>query len=497
MRRAGLYDRGGSILIGLIITLVIVAIAMAATVYLTTGSSMSVLLNNNNLRAYYLAESGARFAMPLIQADLNNGNQDNMNALFGGIQNGSGKKTPTYTLSTGQFTLSVANVNATSATLTSVGSTGGKGGWLQTKRDVVCVISTTPPYPGRSNFSDLNTNWNQSTKLGGAGGLPNPYDKFIVDSKNNGLQYESTGNIKLFDTGGMITFSSSNPMVQDLAQAWQSSGTLSYQLQEKVFVDNSKSNFFMIGLSFRVDEPDTQNPPPPVSFYGISFFRKNNATNITQTPVWWFTLLDSGSPLPKNEFDSLKNDTLYMVFWEYLGYGATGYVNGKKQTCNNWPLNGCYYLLDYSPLTSVATTDGTNLLGDSTILARVIDDTSTGAHRNVISTYIAQSANSSNPYYYPAGTSNDWPPDSQFAPVSTWYEYPSGKQVSQPIIDNSLTPDMYWTTTPPYPSEVGVHVFYDQNGKNGQNGGIKDLITDFGMGMLPDGGSGGQNNQYY
>ncbi len=494
-------NRDGSLLIGLIITLVVIMIAGAAVAYLTSGSTLTGLLKNNNLNAYYLAESGARFAMPLIQEDLNNGNQNNMKALFGG----SLANTPAFTLSTGQFTLSVSNVNSTSATLTSIGITGS--GWLQTKREDVMRIAaaSTPPYQGQSNFSDLNTNWNQTTNLGGILGLPNPMDSFVYDPKNNGLQYESTG-IPWTETGGLLAFSSSNPEVQSLWQAWLAYGNLSYELQEKVTVDNRKSNFFMIGLSFRVDEPDTSISP--TSFYGVSFFRANCAgdggdgdgghiADCDGAPAWWNDLLDSHGA---NEFLKLADGKLYMVFWEYLAVGESRYIGGSYQTCNNWLMgNGCFYLLDYSPLTGVVTPDGQSLLPGSTILVKILDSVSGGAHTNNISVYAAQSASSSAPYYYPVGTSNTWPPGNQFSPVTSWTTNPSGKQTATPLIDNSLTPDMYWPKTPPYPSEIGVNVFYDQNGANGQNGGIKDLITDFGMSPLSGSGSGssGQGIQYY
>ncbi|MDA8086972.1 MAG: hypothetical protein M0Z75_09755 [Nitrospiraceae bacterium] len=487
MKRTDLTDQSGSLLIGLIITLVVITIAGAAVAYLTTGSTLAGLMKNNNLKAYYLAESGARFAMPLIEADLNNGNQNNMKALFGG----SLTNTPTYTVSTGQFTLSVSNVNGTSATLTSIGSAGS--GWLLTKREDIIRIaaSSTPPYQGQSNFSDLNTNWNQTTNLGG----PNlDGGKFIYDSKNNGLQYKNQG-IPQLETGGLLTFSSSNPEVQSLWQTWLAYGSLSYELQEKVTVDNSKSNFFMIGLSFRVNEPATSTTPK--SFYGVSFFRKDD-TKFLQAPLWWWLLQDSKG---QYEFDSLKNGTLYMVFWEYLANGDSGYISGSKQTCYNWLGNGCFYLLDYSPLTTVVTPDGKSLLADSAIVVRVLDIVSGGIHTNNISAYIAQSASSADHYYYPVSSPPppawvpSWPPSSQFAPVSNWYAYPSGKQTASPLIDNSLTPNNYFTNST---SEIGVNVFYDQNGTNGSNGGIKDLITDFGMSILSgSGSSGGQGTQYY
>ena len=476
--------RGGSILIALIITLLVVAIAGAAVFYLTTGSTFTGLLKNNNLKAYYLAESGARFAYPLILADLNDCpkgvcSYTNMKAIFG--SNLTNK--PAYTLSTGQFTLAVSNVTNSTAMLTSTGIVGS--GWMQTKRQVIYRVMGTQ-YPGSPTFSDLSTEWNwgpNTTNLGGSSDMT-----FNYDSKNGGLQGLYTGNTTN-DTGGLLTFSSSNPTVQDLWQAWQDYGNLSYQLQEKIWVDNNSSNFFMIGLSFRVDQSDTSNPPPPVSFYGISYFRKNNSVQSSQIPLWWTNLTDSSGV---NEFDTLKNDKLYMVFWEYLGDGVTDTVRGASRTCNN--TYGCYYLLDYSPLTGVVTTDGTNLLDNSAIVVNVQDVVSGGVHANNISAYAAQSQYPSDPYYYPVGTSTDWPPASQFYPITTWTAYPSGTQTGQPLVDNSLTPDKYYTSST---AEIGVHIFYDVNGNNGKNGGVKDLITDFGSNITSGNGSGGGQVQYY
>lgn len=153
----------GSILIALVVILLVMALAGAATFYLTTSSSYTGLLKNNNLKAYYLAESGARFAGSLIQTDLNNGNQDNMDTLFRGIKNGQGVSSPTYTLSTGQFTLTVSNVTNSSATLASTGVTGS--GLTLTKRQVVYQVEGSA-YEGSPTFSDLNNNppdWNQTS----------------------------------------------------------------------------------------------------------------------------------------------------------------------------------------------------------------------------------------------------------------------------------------------------------------------------------------------
>ena len=59
----------GALLIGLIITITIIALAGAAIVSLTTISTFGEIFANLHSRAYYLAESGGRYAIPRIIAD--------------------------------------------------------------------------------------------------------------------------------------------------------------------------------------------------------------------------------------------------------------------------------------------------------------------------------------------------------------------------------------------------------------------------------------------
>src|SRR4030042_4621461 len=58
----------GALLIGLIITITIIALTGAAIVSLTTISTFEEIFANLHSRAYYLAESGGRYAIPSIKA---------------------------------------------------------------------------------------------------------------------------------------------------------------------------------------------------------------------------------------------------------------------------------------------------------------------------------------------------------------------------------------------------------------------------------------------
>jgi len=62
-------DQRGALLVSLILTLSIVAILGAVMVEMTTTSTLGELFTNRQQRAYYLAESGGRYAIPQILAD--------------------------------------------------------------------------------------------------------------------------------------------------------------------------------------------------------------------------------------------------------------------------------------------------------------------------------------------------------------------------------------------------------------------------------------------
>ncbi|MFC1579635.1 hypothetical protein ACFL4N_01845 [Thermodesulfobacteriota bacterium] len=62
-------DQRGALLVSLILTLTIVAILGAVMIEMTTTSTLGELFANRQQRAYYLAESGGRYAIPQILTD--------------------------------------------------------------------------------------------------------------------------------------------------------------------------------------------------------------------------------------------------------------------------------------------------------------------------------------------------------------------------------------------------------------------------------------------
>ncbi len=366
-------SRRGSILIGLVITLLIMVIAGVATVYLTTGSTYTEILKNNNVKAYYLAESGGRVAYPLIYSDLLNGNQTNMQALFGtNLSN-----TPTYTLSTGTFTLSISNVTSTSALLTSVG-TVNSGSWLQTKRNVVYSVGAVPVSGSGPSNSPSSSFYNQT----------NFNNDWITGPGTTASPGTSTGP----SAGTALMFKGGSGFI---AMNWTAGSVVpsSYDIQLKINVNaqGSHGKFYLLGLSFRLSLDSSNNPQ---NCYGISFFRNDGSAPSS----WPSSLVTALSSIPGSANE-------YIVLWKEI--------------------NGTYSLIDYRQLTQsdgVLNSDGT-LATWSTIIITLNQKIAGGS--NSISSYIA------GPATYPYGTVN-WQ-FSSFTPVS-WHA-----NGTNPIVDSSLT----------------------------------------------------------
>ncbi|MFH1125273.1 MAG: hypothetical protein V1758_16575 [Pseudomonadota bacterium] len=119
-KRANLYlDQRGFLLVGLIITMLIISVLGAALLTFTTTSTFSGLFANRQSRAYYLSESGARYAIPRIQADR--------------VQAVSDLHGKTFTLTNGdRFTLSI-DISASDSTLLASEGIVHQGDWLEAR----------------------------------------------------------------------------------------------------------------------------------------------------------------------------------------------------------------------------------------------------------------------------------------------------------------------------------------------------------------------------
>jgi hypothetical protein len=136
----------GAILIGLIITITIIALAGAAIVSLTTISTFGEIFANLHSRAYYLAESGGRYAIPKIMANPAQAKTD---------LNGK-----TFTFDNGErFILSV-DTTASNITLLESEGVSQAGDWLEARAKVKYRIpqSLVFPYAVFTNTGTLTVN---------------------------------------------------------------------------------------------------------------------------------------------------------------------------------------------------------------------------------------------------------------------------------------------------------------------------------------------------
>jgi Tfp pilus assembly protein PilX len=110
----------GAMLIIIIITMVIVAMLGVGMLYLNTSATYSQLLANNQARAYWLAQSGIEYAVPIII----NANNNQQTTPITGLNN------QTFTLSDGsRFYLRTDNTDAACTIVESTGIVNQNGPW--------------------------------------------------------------------------------------------------------------------------------------------------------------------------------------------------------------------------------------------------------------------------------------------------------------------------------------------------------------------------------
>ncbi len=119
----------GAVLIGLIITMTVVAVLSAALVYFTTTSTFSEFFANRQERAYYIAESGARYAIPQIKADP--------------VQAATDLHGKAFTLINGDKFLLLINTTDPNATYLESEGVVHEGDWLESRARITYKIPKT------------------------------------------------------------------------------------------------------------------------------------------------------------------------------------------------------------------------------------------------------------------------------------------------------------------------------------------------------------------
>lgn len=427
----------GSILVTLIVAMVVLALAGSAMLYFSSTSSYGELLANRQERAFYVAESGANYA--LQQFILNK------------VDNGPFPTATEFTVGNDKFIVKTYNKQTDPTHHLIIESTGiVNSGWLTTRqlvtKDIVKETATVPGTPSTTTDpvtgNPLGFDSNANNVLDTTWTITAGTNASIVNTGPSGgpaLQFKGDSNaIDL------------NPAIISLNDAWISNGNLlSYFIQVKINVDSegSKGKHYLLGLSFR--KIDNNN------FYGLSLYR---SANLSGLPSWCTTAFTGIIP---------NNGQIYAVLWKNS--------NGTKTVL-------AYSVMDYATYGVVTNATNQTLATWSTMVIKVVEkfDGPGGARRNHLRAYVI------GPSTYPLGTLN-WN-FSGFKQI-TWAAVqglnPLQSAPLQEIIEDSFTSVGFTATRP----EIGVHAFYDSNAANDQ------FFNGFGT-AVQGMGSGSGGSQY-
>ena len=272
------YQRG-SILIGLIVTMVVMASLGAGMVYLTTTSTFQELFANNHARAYYLAESGGRYTTALVRQAFATGSPTvlSLNTAFSGVAPSTGN----FTMANGKFQIE-----------NWVEDNGGPGGSKQISFDSTGTVNSGFLQARRRLHYKINpANQSGGSVASSPPTAPNVDLQTLAGSpvKTGSFAYKTgvDGGSALLETaqqgGGnsaeaYLGFTSN--MASPFYNAWVNAGKfLSYDAQVKVTAANWNGTAFtspkpaqyVIGLTFRYTiVPGGGNQD---TFLGASFVR--------------------------------------------------------------------------------------------------------------------------------------------------------------------------------------------------------------------------------
>jgi len=477
-------NQKGSILIGLIITMVIMAALGAGMVYLTTTSTYNELFANNHARAYYAAESGGRYALSRIReayAQTTTTARDDILATVPG----------TYYMGTasnnaGNFVISALGGNITGnpahVTFTSTGTVAS--GFLQAKRQISYRIDPANQQGGNTQkapealpraASDFNVP-KQDLDI-----YYSPVDLNEVDIKSNPtVDGDNALNLKSeCYTMGLRWYDNTSTMAQLDTLRSAHGGLLSYTTQAKIFVNDNSSLYNIIGITFRLDDSSGTSIVTD-NMYGISFVKMPNpkpATNdkeYKKAPDWYKNLIYTNSAWDVFSTGAAAGKW-FIVLWK-----RTGVTSGNG--CGT----GTYAPLAYKALTSSdwwACNPGD---GDSTSCT-VLRSWAT-LYINVVEV----KASSSDPYGYTQNTLYNemksylpaYTRSTNANPLSILWDNTNliawttvtGTAIAKPgaspaksiVADGSLSTKNYdYYTSNPKAREIGLHIF--NNSTSAQN----------------------------
>lgn len=258
----------GSILVGIIITIVVIATLGAGMVYLTTTSTFQELFANNNARAYYVAESGGRHISFLIRQALATGTPslDSLKTAFTGTAPTTGK----FTMANGdQFQIAnwdESELGPGGSKLINLDSTGiVNSGFLQARRKLHYKINPA----------------NQSGPPGAGGGPPVGFidlKKYFPTKDSFVFGFGPSAIVRPSDEGTSIELKAESPgkggvMFNNLMRYRGN-----FDVQVKVSAESAMDDW-NIGIMFNL-KPNAINVYP--YGYGISYFDNWLDTGFTE-----------------------------------------------------------------------------------------------------------------------------------------------------------------------------------------------------------------------
>ena len=458
-------NQNGSILVGVIITMVVVATLGTAMVTLTTTSTYTQVGAFDAAKAYYLAEAGGSYAVPIIRQEALSGG-DPLEPVTGTIARLNNK---TFTMRNGDTFRLALSYLAPNYTLESYGVLRQGANTFEATRKVTFVINASgaqlvPINPVTfDSKSDLQNNL--STISGGAKVAGN---KLKVDKNLTELGLSWDGSSTL----------------PDLAEIWaDGDGLLGYSIQVKANM-NAGIKEFVAGLSFRMNSATN-------SSYGFSFVKRSGQDS------------ECGSFIPnafcaKDSFGNfiLEGGAIYIVLWKKVG-GSYTLLDYRKAQVADGVIGNTGNLKDWSTLVvRVAERYITNANGDYLDEnGQVTSDPAARVRENVITAYVqGEDDTDAKAYQYQRVTDNctcavadcscaiHWAYD-KFNPV-VWSSAGVGA-----IVDGSLTSAGFATIRP---DEVGIHYIGDSGERF-----FDDFAVNLDGGGAGGGGSGGNSTVRY
>jgi hypothetical protein len=512
----------GSLLLWLIFALTAASAVGATAVSLSRGTAMTGLYKSSNISAGYIAESGARYALPLVQSDLNSGITTNMDNLNG----------KTFTVSGRSFIIGVdkSKIAQGIVTMTSTGVINPDSSF-ESKRGVAYVLTKptgggtttfTDNFSTYKNINDLSKVWNihgrkpilinsycpvghwgqgwwgKKWKWNGhgwdQGDQHDDHDDHADDDDHAG-QVDSSCIQDDWGKGWGSAWSqgdvSNAPSImlrpgdgtgEDegdkrefaglLTLDWKDSyytytgSTLNYTAQLKVNVDNSdntKNIAYGNGLVFRVHTLGGNDYYLGATFYRSGATCKSGGHG---DHWWWGNCSFNYDRNNKHQWDN--------PVW----IQDTNWYNASSLTRNNmymivWKYDSSltppYQLLYYADLSNVKDASGKSVVVDTSEYlidwSTLMVDIQEGAGSNSVSVYVAS------PTYYPKGTIN-WT-SSNFTAVTGWTAAvyasdgtwtPASATTTQPLVitDANYLPASYFrNSNPTPPDEVGIIGLFD------------------------------------